>query len=253
MNWNIKDDGDSLEKKCNDLIRLRIKKYIEFWSKYVGNIDGKPAKIDGILEELNKKRLMVAQWNYTLLRNIYQIKQIKEKNEKTASQNIVNKIDIQIQIEMNFILFTHLFYNIIEIVEKIKVQIGDKTDSTSKFDDFKIFRNVLAHNIKPLTKIIKNYYHVPENLEWFRKFSVLNNETWIWDDENFAELKYQRLSRYCDNYYNNALSLFNDVLLSEIAFFDKELKGKRIQDKETNSRINIKGSCFASGTTSMDS
>jgi len=249
MNWNIKDDGDPLEKKCKELIRSKIKNYNEFWSKYVGNINGKPIKIDGISEEQNKKRLMVAQWNYTLLRNIFQIKQIKEKNDKSASPNIVNNIDIQIHIEMDFILVTHLFYNIIEIVEKIKKQIGDNTNSTSKFDDFKMFRNVLAHNIKPLTKIINKKYCVPKNLEWFSAACIHNDDTWIWDNKCFNSLKYQSLSLYYEKYYTNALDLFNGVLLSEIEFFDKELKGKKIQDKGTNVEINNNGSCVASGTT----
>lgn len=122
MNWNIKDHGDPLEKECSDFISLNIPTYNEFWSLYVGNDNGKPALIEGFSPKLNMERLYVAQWNYTLLRNIYATQTIYNRNINGEMEN--GKYPIEQ--EKDYILSTHLFYNTIEVIDKISRKIQKK-------------------------------------------------------------------------------------------------------------------------------
>ena len=227
MKWNIKDNGDPFEQKCKNLISNKIKKYNVFWSLYVGNNKGKPANIIGLSDDLNTKRLMIAQWNYTLLRNVYTTDVLIKRN---AKKQVKNQLDI-INQEIDFILATHLFFNTIELVDKINLHIDIKSIKQD-FNAFTEFRNHLTHNVKPLIKVSNNYYHVPSNFEWFDNLNISTNDSWIWSEFDFTGIKFQRVSTYFEWCFENSLSLFNKALDNEMNYFSKNLKKKKISDLE---------------------
>lgn len=227
MKWNIKDSGDPFEKKCYRLIHNKIKKYNNFWSTYVGNINGKPANIEGISKDLNIKRLLTAQWNYTILRNVFTTEVIIKRNEK---KQVKNQLDL-INQEIDFLLSTHLLFNTIEVVDKINSHIEEQPIKHN-FNAFIEFRNHLAHNIKPLIKVINKYYHVPLNFEWFENINIQTNESWIWSEFDFSDLKFQRISSYFKWCFEISLNLFNQTLENEISYFSKIFNGLKISDYE---------------------
>ncbi len=230
MNWNIKDHGDGLEKKSQSLISSRVPTYKEFWRLYVGNINGNPASINGISEELNHKRLLVAQWNYSILRNTYAIKTTIIGRHKKISN-----VDSMIEQEVKFLTSTHLFYNTIEIAQKIQIQL-EEPSSNQKFQNFIKFRNCITHNIKPLTKVVNDYYHVPSNFEWFEEKSIKSDESWIWSEEDFSGLKYQTVDNYFEYCYEESINLLNQVLENELDYFSKLFPNLEISDPIPESR-----------------
>lgn len=243
MKWNIKDYGDPFEKKCYNLISSKVKKYNSFWSLYVGNVKGKPANIIGVSKDLDRKRLLVAQWNYTFLRNIYTtevlIKRNKNKQVKDTS-DIINQ-------EIDFLLATHLFFNSIELVDKINSHINIQPIK-QKFKAFTEFRNHLTHNIKPLIKISNKYYHVPINFEWFDNISIQTNESWIWSEFDFSGINFQRVSKYFKWCLEKSLDLFNKTLDNELNYFSINLNNKKISDFEPKINKNNNELEPASGT-----
>ena len=222
MIWNIKDSGDPFEKECYTLIVNKIKNYNVFWSSYVGNINGKPAGIEGISKEFDTKRLLIAQWNYTLLRNLFTTEILINRNAKKQVKNQLNLINQ----EIDFLLATHLLFNTVEIVDKINSHI-EIMPIKQNFEAFVEFRNHLTHNIKPLTKIINKYFHVPSNFDWFEDLNIKTNESWIWSEFDFSNLKFQRVSSYFQWCYQNSLDLFNQTLDHEIFYFSNKLKNKK--------------------------
>ena len=152
MQWNIKDLGDPFEKNCLPLINSKLRNYNVFWSLYVGNKNAKPVDINGITKEFNTKRLLIAQWNYTFLRNVFTTEVLRKRNEDKQVKNVINIINQ----EIDFLLATHLLFNTIELVDKINSQIG-KPLIRQKYNAFIELRNHLTHNIRPKIKFIDNY------------------------------------------------------------------------------------------------
>lgn len=234
MRWNTIDFGDLLESKCSDLINSRLNKYKYFWSIYVGNIKGSPANIINISPELDRKRRLIAQWNYTILKNIYSIKLLSNKNKKKRSRNI---IDI-IHQENDFILTTHLFYNNIELIDKIFKQLSS-ISTTKTPEGFIEFRNFITHNIKPVFEIKSGTLRVPSNLEWFINTSINTNESWIWSDMDFSGVKYQNLSDYINWIFEKSIDSFNKTLEEEINYFKENFNNLRIIDLNSEIIKNI--------------
>jgi hypothetical protein len=246
MQYNIKDHGDPFEKKCYNLISNKIRDYKLFWSDYVGNNNGKPENINGISEEINKKRILVAQWNYTLLRNVYTTQKLYERNKNKKARDISNAIDQ----EVDFIISTHLLFNTIEIIRKIEKTIEKKDVIKENWAGFIEFRNCLTHNIKPLTKIEQNIYHVPKNFDWFLSNNTSTDESWIWSDKDFFKnLQFQQFPSFLDWCFQKSITVFNDILNEEIIYFSHNMAGKTISsapEYKTNNNNILKPK---SGTT----
>ena len=52
-------------KKALDFIETNgLGGYKNFWNEFVGNIEGKPARLEFSNEVLDNKRKLIAQWNY---------------------------------------------------------------------------------------------------------------------------------------------------------------------------------------------
>jgi hypothetical protein len=248
MNWNIKDHGDPFEKECSDFISLNIPTYNEFWSLYVGNNNGKPAHIKGINNKLNRKRQYVAQWNYTLLRNIYTTQTIYNRNINKKMEN--GKYPIEQEID--YILSTHLFYNTIEVIDKIRRKIQQNEIKPNYIGNFLLLRNYLTHNIRPLIKIENQVYQVPKNLEWFDGKFKKGSKPWIWSNFNSEGLVFQDLSEFLKWCLSESINMFNNVLSKEIKYFNDEFNlnpsNQKISIGDSYSKNNV-----ASGTTGCTS
>lgn len=213
-----------LKKKYGRYIiqKFGLKGYENFWSEFIGNIQNKPARLENNNIELDKKRKLIGQWNYSLLRNIYNIDNINETLKRHTFKK--NNLSIRLKYDREFLMVTHLMYNNLEILNKIYSSINNtKKDEkyTNLEREFVQFRNLISHNIKPLVKI-SNTYEVPENLEWF--LNIDDNEI-IWSDENvFSGLKHQPLTKYCDWCLNKSVKYFKEILVDEFSYMNKEFK-----------------------------
>lgn len=241
MKLNIQDFGDGLERKVHDLISTRLPKYKLFWSKYVGNINGKPMSIEKIPEHLNSKRLFIAQWNYTILRNTYSIDLLYKKNTKKRSRSILNIISQQ----NDFILATHLFYNSIELINKINIHL--EINSTIEINGFKDFRNNITHNVFPLTKIKNKNFQVPFNFAWFSEISIKNNESWIWSETDFSKIQFEPLHVFLNFCYEKTISYFNKTLKDELDYFELAFAGLEINGIDTSIHVESLDTASLSG------
>lgn len=224
MIWNLKDYGEDFEKKYGQHIiqKFGLKGYENFWSEFIGNVQNKPARLENSNIELDKKRKLIGQWNYSLLRNIYNIDNINETLKGHTFKR--NNLSIRLRYDREFLMVTHLMYNNLEILNKIYSTINNtkKDGKYTKLErEFVQFRNLISHNIKPLVKI-SNAYEVPENLEWF--LNIDDNEI-IWSDENvFSGLKHQPLTKYYDWCLNKSVKYFKEILVDEFSYINKEFK-----------------------------
>ncbi|MEI7676916.1 MAG: hypothetical protein WCJ03_09065 [Bacteroidales bacterium] len=226
MLWNLKDWGESFEKKYGQYIiqKFGLKGYEIFWCKFIGNVDNKPASLENSDNDLDKTRKLLGQWNYSILRNLYNIDNINETLKKHTFKN--NNLKIRLRYDREFLMVTHLMYNNLEILNKIYLTITKKENKkyTDLERNFVLMRNLISHNIKPLVKISSNY-EVPENLEWF---NGVDDKEIIWSDESFfSGLKHHPLKKYYEWCLQNTVSYFKNILTEEYSYMDTEFKNKK--------------------------
>ena len=218
MYWNLKDYGDPIEKKAFDFINNKgLNGYKDFWNKFVGNVDGKPAQLEIEDDVVNIKRKLIAQWNYSVLKNLYTIELLlkhKYRNHKINKKNIIEVISY----DRDVLLVTHLTYNNISILDKINKQIkGIEEKYNEEYKDFINFRNLITHNIKPLTKV-GYQYEVPKNFEWFTQ-NGKDTDNLIWSDESFFKgIAYQPIVDYFHYCINVIISSFKCILKDEMTY-----------------------------------
>lgn len=250
MNWNLQDFGDTIEKQFHSIINDKISRYKDFWVKYVGNISGKPAPIIGISIKDDKLRILIGQWNYNILKNILLLQLLienKYKNHKLKESHIL-------YYDRDLLLSCHLYYNIIENFDKINNHIKENVvlnkTKDNKYErsnkDFINYRNVLTHNIRPLTKIKNNTYQVPVTWEYFTSHG---KEEFIWSDLEKAEIQYCTLREHLEKILNESLTQFKLLIEEELSFFDKKSVGKIIDPPEPKGKGDSNGGFFTSGTT----
>ena len=240
MTWNLKDYGDPLEKSALNFIELNdLGGYKNFWNEFVGNINGNPARLEFQDGNIDNKRKLLAQWNYTILKNLYIINRLQTTryNKHKIRHNNLNDV---LHYDKDFILVTHLIYNNIEILDKINDLLNGKSGIGSfktKYRDFINFRNLLSHNIKPLTKY-DNSYLVPKNFEWFTN-NAKDDLKIIWSDNHlFNNIEYQPINEYLTWGVEVIISDFKELLTSEFTYckslFNNEQKNKIVDIPQSN-------------------
>lgn len=251
MLWNIKDYGDVLEKKAENFMTTKgLIAYKDFWCEYVGNINGQPARLEFSNDDVDNKRKLLAQWNYVILKNLYTIHWLQQKKYNKHKFNKHNFSDI-IVYDRDFVLVTHLTYNNIELLDKIHNLINNSNGEphVNKFVDFINLRNMLSHNIKPLTKYEYSYL-TPKNFDWFTA-NGKNKEKLIWDKNNFNKLEYQPINDYFNWCVNAIINDFKTVLIEENIFINQLFKQNRVKIVDIpQSMVIRKPSKTVSGLTS---
>lgn len=254
MIWNLKDYGDPLEKKALNFIESNgLGGYKNFWDVFVGNIKGKPAPLRNTIESKNEKRLLLAQWNYSILKNLYIIHRLKVDRYNKHRINTNNLNDVT-HYDRDYILSTHLTYNNLELLDKISNLIKYKKNNSfhiNKHNGFVSFRNLMTHNIKPLTKI--NYhYEVPKNLDWFNEKGV-ETKNFIWSNSEFFEgLEYQPINEYLSQCIEFIITDFKEILTYEFSFMNylfKQTPKTEIVDVPQSNILKTKIYESISGTT----
>ena len=229
MLWNIKDYGDALEKKAENFMIIKgLIPYKDFWSEFIGNIGGQPARLEYPNDAVDNKRKLFGQWNYIILKNLYSIHWLQQKKYNKHKFNKHNLSDI-IVYDRDFVLITHLTYNNIELLDKIHNLINNSNDEPykNKFVDFINLRNTLSHNIKPLTKY-EYCYMTPKNFVWFTT-NGKNKEKLIWDENNFKELEYQPINDYFNWCINAVIDDFKTVLTDEYRYMNRLFKQNKLK------------------------
>jgi hypothetical protein len=250
MIWNLKDYGDPLEKKALNFIETNgLGGYKNFWNDFVGNIEGNPARLEFSNEVLDNKRKLIAQWNYSILKNLFIIHklQVDRYNKHKITKNNLNDI---IHYDRDFILVTHLTYNNIELLDKIRNLIRNDSEETfykDKYRDFINFRNLISHNIKPLTKHSYSYL-VPKNFEWFIE-NGKDDTKLIWGV--MTEIEYQPINDFFTWTIQTIITNFKDILTDEFTYCKKLFNTKqknKIVDVPTSNVLKNKHKPL-SGTT----
>lgn len=233
MRNNIKDSGDSIEKLTVKLMSNLnpeiIIKYNEFWGNYIGHDqNGNPLSINGIKvgSEIDKKRLILGQWIYILLQNQVILQTIKKEIPIKITNKAFQKVSKFIRLLNEG---THCLYNSIEVVKKFNYD-QDKKIKTDNIIGFINYRNILAHNVRPLLKFENNNILVPIDFEIFINSGP--NDRWIWslDSYKFQNVKYGTLNDYIEDLFQKNKEFLFSVLDESILILKVELGDKKIDD-----------------------
>jgi hypothetical protein len=246
MKWNIKDNGESIEKLAAKRLDVAtIAKYNSFWAMYIGCASGKPIAIKDITEEQNRKRLLIGQWNYTLLYNLLLI-----KLPKGSSSNIKKKDYVKVVNSIRqYTEVVHLLYNSVEIVGKFNGVFPMHKIDTSNFRSFIVYRNNIAHNIRPFIKI-QDEVHYPSNYEIFENL----NHNFIWSLDEPQSIQYQSFAQFKTFAYEKIRGLLYMLIDKGTNIMKTELGEKTIgNDDLTDYLLGISGMGIppASGSTSF--
>jgi hypothetical protein len=107
MKYNLKDNGDLLEKTYSQFILSYLPTYEKVWQLYIGNIgDDTKAKIPGYPPERKEKRQTFSEHTYTVLQSIVLMNRLLEKKafEKTPN-DLEKKLDLHEDI---LLFFSHV-------------------------------------------------------------------------------------------------------------------------------------------------
>lgn len=242
MIWNIKDNGESIEKLASKwLEKGLIHEYNKFWGKYIGNINGKPAEISGLSQDKNRDRLLIGQWNYTLLCNLVVLYKLKKEIKLNPKMEEGQKV---LQSIRNLNETIHVLYNSNEIVDKFnkKMYCNIKTLDPSLIN----YRNIIAHDIRYFIKIGKTELMVPSMSNDFN-----NKKDFIWSLDEPSNLEYVFLSDFVNKSYEIVKQMLYDLLSQSCKLLAKDLDNKTIPEYESLT-IPKKLSTHASGSTNAD-
>jgi hypothetical protein len=229
MNWNIKDLGESIEKlAANKLDQSLINSYNKFWGTYIGHHKGAPIPIAGINNDDDRIRLKLGQWCYSLLQNQLFLTLIKVPKSIKAKEfeKVANSIRV-------FVESTHHIYNSIELVENFNEDFPFFRINVSSLSGFKNFRNILAHNVRPLIKV-KTELMVPKNFSVFSDSKA--DDRWIWtlDSYKFKDVEYCALSEYINFTSENNRHLTFSLLEKSTEILNEQIAGKAIDKPKIN-------------------
>jgi hypothetical protein len=250
MIWNLKDYGDIIEKESIDFIKTNgLVGYQTFWNNFIGNLNGKPAFVENISDDDNTNRELIGQWNYVILKNLVTIERLLVNKYNTHKFRL-NFSEI-ISYDRDLMLVTQLTYNNIEILDKIKNLINDTKNEfyKEKFRGLVDFRNLLSHNIKPLTLREDGKYYVPKTFEWFTT-NGNDHKKIIWSTFNQNEIEWCQLNEFMRDRKMSIITDFKDIITEEQHYFDNMFKKGRyklceppIYDKIKNTE-NVSGNTF---------
>ncbi len=243
MNWNIKDHGDSIEKlAAKKLADSIISKYNTFWATYIGCENGLPIQIKNITEEQNRIRLLLGQWNYTLLFNLL----ILEPNNSsfgTIKKNEYNKVVQSIQ---KYNGMVHTFYNSIEIIKKFNEYFKSHNIDISQYKTFVEYRNIIAHNIRPFIKI-DSVVRYPLNYDVFENL----DKNFVWSLDSSPQIKYQTIEEFKGYAFSHTQNLLFNLIDKANEILSSKLKGEKIL--EIGSVTNLHNSTFVINTPTSGS
>jgi uncharacterized protein with HEPN domain len=135
-----------------------------------------------------------------------------------------------ISYDRDLMLVTQLTYNNIEILDKIKNLINDTKNEEYKlkYKGLVDFRNLLSHNIKPLTLRDTNSYLVPKSFDWFTT-NGNNYKKLMWSNFDQQELNWCSLSEFMVDRKMSIISDFKDILSEEFSYLDTMFKTKKYE------------------------
>lgn len=226
MKWNIKEHGESIEKLASKELDISIvKQYNEYWGKYVGHNNGEPISIEGIDESLNRQRLLLGQWCYTLLQNLLLL-----KSENRSPFNIKNgeyhKLTKSIRLYFEAV---HLLYNSTEIIRHYnEYKLGEQIDITS-FNSFRAYRNIIAHNIRPFLRI-DGVVHFPKNYEVFDHLQ----ENFVWPLDTKPDIEYHSIDDFKQYAFEQIKDLLFKLVENAIAIIENQMGGRSIGNADSN-------------------
>lgn len=227
-------------------------KYEEFWAKYIGcdSSDGlraKELKIPNIDPHKDNLRKVIGQWNYTVFINYIHLDELSKEIPDF-------KIESFTKLEKIHLLSSHLYYTSIDCLSKIKNKLrlpikGKKIGIIG----YNYYRNVLAHNVRPLVKVRGTEYYVihPSDASKFKKTLPKNeNESPIWS-EGFGlnpSITFISLNDSIEFFKKSINEGFNLILESELMKFVEMVIPQLGDAPDPNGSLNRFGFPIVSGT-----
>jgi len=178
--------GNEFDRKYHDYALKYFPKYEEFRAKFIGcdssyELMARELSISGIdyNDNNDKKRKVIGQWNYTTFLNFIHLDELSKAIPGFTIDNYTS-------LERTYLLATHLYYTSNECIKMIgnKLKFFDENKDIG-IKGFSDFRNIMAHNVRPLVKIVGHDYSVIDPAE-MGKFENINQnqriDSPIWSD-----------------------------------------------------------------------
>lgn len=239
-NWSL-EFGDVVEKMNVAFIRKNIKKYETFWAKYIGCKNGSAVAIKNIKNADNETRLLVGQWNYSIMKDIVGLNLL---NEKYAVEDFTPTK--MLQFESDYTISITQFYHILDSIEHIQKQIKIAPMSYDR-DNFNKLRETIIHDVRVKLQIEDNQFMVPENFDWFTN----RKDGWTWDNYDFTGLKYIPFSSFLNALFQRSISLFTETLQRTLIHFEEnfEKRGLVIENHDYDNKLEDLSCICPSGYT----
>ncbi len=229
MKITLIKDGNEIDKMLAPTASL-FEGYEEFWSNYIGcqagdGLESTGMKISGISPDQDLLRRLIGQWNYSILLDYFHLNQLIPHMPDFETKTFTT-------LERTYILSVHIYSNAVDCIEKIYNKLNRSRQDPVFIKNFKLFRNIFVHDIRPLIYIKAKIYNVlsPEAFETLKPYE---RGHFVWSDLNKAESNYIPLSTFIDRLKSNILSEFNLILPIELKEFTMKQMPK-IQPSSTS-------------------
>lgn len=202
MDLDIAKHGDSLEKEFSDLIKEKIPNYELIWKNFIGhNGSGKMLLSVGLKDSKEKKRVLFAEYHYTLLESIVGLHLIISKADNYTFTNVRDLI-----LQNNDIIAFHAHIGRIRDCIKKIGELFDINDIYLKFDKCWKERCAVLHSKKLPIAILDGIYLVLKDAELIED----NKQVLSWND--FGGSDFDFLNDYLKSSYETIINEVNSSL-----------------------------------------
>lgn len=207
MDLDITKHGDALEKEFSYLILDKIPKYNLIWKKYIGHDgSGKMLPPIGLSDKQKEKRVLFAEYHYTILESVIGIHVIIFKSDEYSFKSVKDLI-----LQNNDIISFHAHVGRIRDCIKKIGELFSNNGLYLRFDKCWKERCAVLHSKKLPMAIIDGIYLVLKDAELIED----NKQVQSWNDCDADDFNF--LSDYLKTTYE---SIINEVNSSLAAIYD---------------------------------
>jgi len=219
MALTLAQNGNAIDQKYASIANESFPNYESFWSKYVGcesgmGLESKSIEIPGIDPDIDRKRKLIGQWNYSILMDFVHLGEITLEIPEYSINNFT-------KLERLYMLAISVYYNALDCIDKICDLIDHDRLNNDNKESFREFRDIIVHDVRPLIHLDLPIGYCVLSPNGYLTLSQYSRGNFVWTDLSMEREYYIPLKEYIELLKGYLISDFNCVLDIATSAFKK--------------------------------